>query len=84
MNLLWLFKEHRDLQFRNLELEQRVKDVEAWAAQRTQDLETQLAKRAVVEMSDVVSELFQDLPYEGGKIPAEAWLTPGLPDRSER
>lgn len=91
-DLLWVFKAHRNAYDRINELEHRIveistkaesrlADVEAWSARRVSDLEEQLARKPVPTLPDLAHELFQDQPYDGGKIPDDAWLTPGQNDR---
>lgn len=84
MSLVWLFKEHRDLYEKYLELEQRF-HLEIDTYEHTiKDLEEQLAKKPALDIPALIEELFQDKPYDGGKIPDSVWLTPGQPDRDVR
>jgi hypothetical protein len=48
------------------------------------DLEAQLARKPVMDLSTVIQELFQDIPFEDGRIPDSCWLTPGSPDVETR
>lgn len=91
--MVWLFKDYQDLYARSIELERRIveittkaqdrlEEVESWAARRVSDLEEQLARKPALDIPSLVEELFQDIPYEDGRIPDTAWLTPGDPDRS--
>ena len=81
--------EHRIIEISNkaehqlLEARKELDEHIAWSARQLQDLEEQLMKRpaeAIVDLANLEA-FFQDQPYEGNKIPDDAWLTPGLPDR---
>ena len=79
-NLVWLFQAHRDMYEHLLAvqalLEHKQKQID--------DLEVQLAKKPVLDIPSLVEELFQDQPYNDGRIPDTAWLTPGQIDREIR
>lgn len=94
-DLLWVFKAHRaafdrivELERKNTELLQKLDVREKQLAvredryeQTIKDLEEQLARKPTLDIPQLMEELFQDQPYEGGKIPDDVWLTPGAPDR---
>lgn len=91
MKIIWLFKEHRDLYDENFHLKQMLHDTIAETnlaianKDRTiADLEYQLKQKPALDIPSLVEELFQDRPYEDGRIPDDAWLTPGQPDRTTR
>lgn len=83
-NLVWLFREHRDLHA-------------AYTATRTQmllleqtiaDLEAQLRRQAPPSVDNLLENHRQNVlreePFPDGKVPDGFWLTPGDNDRSER
>ncbi len=76
-SLVWLFKEHRDLVTDYHDAQKN----EFRLMQIIADLEDQLTRKPVFDATAMAEELFQDQPYEGGKIPDDVWLTPGGPDR---
>jgi hypothetical protein len=89
MSLVWLFKEHRNLYEENHHLKNILHDTIAETDKKIADLEDQLKfmKRPALDAETIhklAEELFQDQPYEGGKIPDDVWLTPGPPDRDTR
>ena len=88
--LVWLFQEHRDLYMAYQEL------LRASGAQ-TRSLEDMAAKLAEAQARPPMppedfekivrqfnNEALVDLPYEGGAIPNDAWLTPGRDDPREK
>lgn len=72
MSFLWMFQSFRDLWQENQRLLRVVSD-----------LEHQLERK--IQLDPNVNEVFrkyqeealQEIPYEGGKIPDDVWLTPG-------
>jgi len=76
-NLIWLFREHREV-FQECERLRRVVD----------DLERQLAAKPAEITGDYLTELsdrvLQELPFPNNTIPDTMWLTPGDNDRVPR
>jgi hypothetical protein len=94
-NLLWIFPSYRQAHDTIVRLEhekdQQKRDYlaiidanEKHHASVLVDLEAQLARKPVVDLSTAIQELFQDIPYEDGRVPDAAWLTPGRPDVETR
>ena len=77
MNLLYVFDSYRTIVEDNQVLKKKVEVLE----QVIKDLDEQLRKKPGLDIPALVEELFQDQPYEDGRIPNGAWLTPGEPDR---
>ena len=50
------------------------------------DLEAQLAARstAATSLEELAHSMFQEEPFENGRIPDDVWLTPGNPDRATK
>jgi len=76
--LVWLFKEHRDMNLVNQSL---LRDMDARDRQIAA-LEAALAianRRAATPdsvLNDLTGSAFAEVPFEGGKIPEGLWLTP--------
>ena len=81
-NLVWLFQAHRDLYHENVELK-------ALLVSKDHTIETlEIALRTQPDMTSVLKDfqdrVLTDQPYPDGKVPDDAWLTPGDNDRGVR
>ncbi len=97
MSLVWMFKEHRDLnaelQSSKVQLEllsdryiRATEDIKNLtdAIQKLQEyIATQINTSTVDIFEKYQREVLQDSPYVDGKIPDTDWLTPGEPVREE-
>lgn len=95
--LVWLFQEHRDLhaelQAKKVELEllsdRYIRALEdttnlTGAIKKLQDyIATQINHSTVDIFEKYQREILQDQPFQDGKIPDDAWLTPGENVREE-
>lgn len=87
-DLVWLFKEYRELyaNYKAYEIAyektmndyvNQIKKLE----QQILDLEQQLAKKPVLDVTELAEQIFQEVPYANGRIPDNAWVSPGKDDR---
>lgn len=75
-SLVWLFAEHRELFAENQRLIRIVEDLERQllAAQAGDARATSLIKQ-------YQEEVLTEVPFDGGKIPSNVWLSPGEDER---
>lgn len=97
MNLVWLFQEHRDLhaelQSKKVELEllsdryiralEDTKNLTEAIEKLQQYIATQINQSTVDIFEKYQREILQDRPFDDGKVPDDAWLTPGENIREE-
>lgn len=97
MSLVWLFQEHRDLhgelQAKKVELEllsdryiralEDTKNLTEAIEKLQQYIATQINQSTVDIFEKYQREILQDRPFDDGKIPDDAWLTPGDTVREE-
>lgn len=97
MSLVWMFQEHRDLhqelQAKKVELEllsdryiralEDTKNLTEAIEKLQQYIATQINTSTVDIFEKYQREILQDRPFEDGKIPDDAWLTPGENVREE-
>ena len=72
----WLFKDHRDLWAENHRLLGIIRDLEY---QLTAKMSSDVASTTLIKQYQ--DEVLVELPYPDGKIPTNAWLTPGEDER---
>lgn len=68
-SIVWLFPQYRRLYQENLKLSQALESAIKQLEQAPANLDQLL--------STYNERVLQELPYEGGKIPDNVWLTPG-------
>ena len=97
MSLVWMFKEHRNLNAelqttkvqlellsdRYLRSQEDAKNLTDAIEKLQQYIATQINTSTVDIFEKYQQQILQDRPYDDGKIPDTAWLTPGDAPREE-